>query len=276
MYLEFYGLRENPFNITSDPGFLYLSHAHKEALNHLLYGITQRKGFVEITGEIGAGKTTLCRALLNQLDNTTKTSLIFNSKLPENQLLEAILNDFGVTTDRKHNVAFFRQLNRFLLEQLSLNNNAVLIIDEAQNLRPSTLETIRMLSNLETEKEKLLQIILVGQPQLREKLNSPELAQLKQRIAIRFHIGPLNRTEVQEYIEHRLTVALPRESVTFSAEAIDRVFIYSGGIPRIINIVCDKALLTGFVLETHFIEESIIQKSIEEIEGQFNFAMTIN
>ncbi|MFH1665584.1 MAG: XrtA/PEP-CTERM system-associated ATPase [Candidatus Omnitrophota bacterium] len=273
MYLDFYGLRENPFNITSDPNFLYLSRSHKEALNHLLYGITQRKGFVEITGEIGAGKTTLCRALLNQLDDTTKTSLIFNSKLPENQLLEAILNDFGITFDRKSKVAFYRQLNIFLLKQLSLNNNAVLIIDEAQNLRPSTLETIRMLSNLETEKEKLLQIILVGQPQLREKLNSPELAQLKQRISVRFHIGPLNRKETQEYIEHRLAVATRAQTVTFSSEAIDRIFAYSGGIPRMINIACDKALLMGFVQGTHLIEEPVIQKSIEEIEGQFNLAM---
>ena len=271
MYLEFYGLKENPFNVTSDPSFLYLSHTHKEALNHLLYGINQRKGFVEITGEIGCGKTTLCRALLNQLDNRIKTSLIFNSNLPENQLLEAIVNDFGIVPERRNKVAFLRHLNDFLLDQLSRGNNTVLIIDEAQNLRSSTLETIRMLSNLETEKEKLLQIILVGQPQLREKLNSPNLLQLRQRISVRFHIKALERNETQKYIEHRLNIAGLSKNVLFAPEALDRIYSYSTGIPRVINIICDKSLLLGFVQGTHFIESAIIQKSIEEVEGQFSF-----
>jgi general secretion pathway protein A len=272
MYLEFYGLKENPFNVTSDPNFLYLSHTHKEALNHLLYGIDQRKGFVEITGEIGCGKTTLCRALLNRLDDRTKTSLVFNSNLPENQLLETILEDFGIVSERRNKVTFLRQLNNFLLNQLSRGNNSVLIIDEAQNLRLSTLETIRMLSNLETEKEKLLQIILVGQPQLREKLNSPNLTQLKQRISVRFHIKALEENEVQKYIEHRLDVAGSTENVTFAPEALESIYSYSTGIPRVINIICDKSLLLGFVQGTHFIGGDIIQKSIEEVEGQFSFA----
>jgi len=271
MYLEFYGLKENPFNVTSDPNFLYLSHTHEEAPNHLLYGINQRKGFVEITGEIGCGKTTLCRALLNQLDDSTKTSLIFNSNLPENQLLEAIINDFGIIPERRSKVIFLRQLNDFLLEQLSRGNNTVLIIDEAQNLRSSTLETIRMLSNLETEKEKLLQIILVGQPQLREKLNSPNLVQLRQRIGVRFHIKALEKNEIQKYIEHRLNIAGAAESITFAPEALDHIYSYSTGIPRVINIICDKALLLGFVQGTHFIGEDLIKKSIEEVEGQFSF-----
>src|SRR3989338_3896116 len=170
MYREFFGLKEKPFNVTSDPNFLFLSRVHKEAFSHLLYGIKERKGFLEITGEIGAGKTTLCRALLNQLDKNTKTAFILNSTLPESQLLKAILVDFGVTTDKRSNkLALLKQLNDFLLNELTLGNNVVLIIDEAQNLRPKVLEEIRMLSNLETEKEKLFQIVLVGQPELKNK-----------------------------------------------------------------------------------------------------------
>ncbi len=276
MYLEFYGLRENPFNVTSDPHFLYLSCTHKEALNHLLYGINQRKGFIEITGEIGAGKTTLCRALLNRFDNKTKTSLIFNSNLPENQLLEAVVTDFGIIPEKKNKVTFFKQLNNFLLEQLSSGNNTVLIIDEAQNLRSNTLETIRMLSNLETEKEKLLQIILVGQPELRKKLNSPDLAQLRQRITIRFHVEALKRAEIKKYIEHRLMVAGSDGNITFTEEAINCIYQYSKGIPRVINVICDKSLLSGFVQETRLIEHILVRKSIEETEGRFTFANEYN
>ena len=273
MYLNFYGLKENPFNVTSDPDFLYLSHTHKEALNHLLYGINQRKGFIEVTGEIGAGKTTLCRALLKQLDSKTRTSLIFNSNLPENQLLEAVLNDFGIVPERRNKVSFLRQLDDFLLDQLSQDNNVVLIIDEAQNLRSSSLETIRMLSNFETDKEKLLQIILVGQPQLRDKLNSPSLLQLRQRISVRFHVRALERDELHGYISHRLNVAGSSENVNFTGEAIELIFSYSNGIPRIINLICDKALLLGFVQDTHLIGQSIIEKSIEEHEGLYSMAV---
>ncbi|MFH1305273.1 MAG: AAA family ATPase [Candidatus Omnitrophota bacterium] len=270
MYLDFYGLKENPFNVTSDPSFLYLSNTHREALDHLLYGINQKKGFVEITGEIGAGKTTLCRALLTRLDYSVKTSFIFNSSLPETQLLEAVLHDFGIIPERRRKVLFIRLLNDFLLDQLSQNNNVVLIIDEAQNLRSSTLETIRMLSNLETEKEKLLQIILVGQPQLREKLNSPQLLQLRQRIGVRFHIRALNKNEILEYIRHRLNVAKPREQIVFENDAIDSIYDYSAGIPRVINIICDKSLLLGFATGTRIIGQEIVKKSIEETEGQFS------
>jgi len=275
MYLTFYGLRENPFNVTSDPSFLYLSHTHQEAIDHLLYGINQRKGFVEITGEIGSGKTTVCRALLNQLDHKTKTSLIFNSNLPENQLLEAILEDFGILPERRSKVLFFRALNHYLLEQLSAGNNTVLIIDEAQNLRSSALETIRMLSNLETEKEKLLQIVLVGQPELRDKLNSPNLLQLRQRISVRFHVNALAKEEVQKYIYHRLLIAGDELKIKFTPSAIDEIYHYSKGIPRMINIACDKILLFGFTQGIRLIENDVVIKSIEEVEGQFNFS-TVN
>jgi len=267
MYTEFYGLREVPFNVTSDPNFLYLSNTHKEALSHLRYGISQRKGFIEITGEIGAGKTTLCRALLNSLGPDTKTSVIFNSNLPETQLLEAIMLDFNIVPVRRNKVTFLRQINNFLLEQLRLGNNVVLIIDEAQNLRNPTLESIRMLSNLETEKEKLLQIVLVGQPQLADKLNSPDLVQLKQRISVSFHLEALKPEEVRSYIDHRLKIAGSSGRIVFSDTAVTHIATYSGGIPRLINIVCDKSLLLGFVRNTTVIDQTIVHNSIEELKG---------
>lgn len=268
MYLEFYGLKETPFNVTSDPNFLYFSKAHKEALLYLLYGIREKKGFLEITGEVGAGKTTLCKALLNQLDENTKTSFILNSNLSELQLLEAIMEDFGLYPARRTKISLLRQLNNFLLEELKKNSSVVLILDEAQNLKPQTLEAVRLLSNLETDKEKLFQIVLVGQPELRRRLNSPSLLQLRQRIGIRFHINPLEKEDIDKYIYHRLKVAGSDDNVHFTEGAVDGIFRYSGGIPRLINVVCDKALLSGFVLETKIINEDIIYKSIFEIEGR--------
>jgi general secretion pathway protein A len=267
VYREFFGLKEKPFNITSDPNFLFLSRVHKEAFSHLLYGIRERKGFLEITGEIGAGKTTLCRALLSQLDRKTKTAFIFNSTLPELQLLQAILEDYGIIVKGRSKVSMLRQLNSFLIEELSRGNNVVLIIDEAQNLKTSILEEIRMLSNLETDKEKLFQIILVGQPELRNKLNSPELKQLRQRISVRFHITPLESDEIEKYIYHRLTVAGSTGRIAFLPEAIDCIYRFSGGIPRIINTVCDKSLLAAYVAEARDITLPIVENSIQEIEG---------
>ena len=268
MYREFFGLKEKPFNVTSDPNFLFLSRVHKEAFSHLLYGIKERKGFLEITGEIGAGKTTLCRALLNQLDRSTKSAFIFNSTLPELQLFEAVLEDYGLIIERKTKSAMIRQLNNFLINELSVGNNVILIIDEAQNLKPSILEEIRMLSNLETEKEKLFQIILVGQPELRNKLNSPSLTQLRQRIAIRFHITPLEKDEVDKYIYHRLTVAGSTGQISFDQGAIEAIYKYSGGIPRLINMVCDKALLAAYVMGARDVTLGMVERSIHEIEGR--------
>jgi general secretion pathway protein A len=267
MYREFFGLKEKPFNITSDPNFLFLSRVHREAFSHLLYGIKERKGFLEITGEVGAGKTTLCRALLSQLDRNTKSAFIFNSTLPELQLLQAILEDYGIVVAGRSKVSLLRQLNSFLIEELSKNNNVVLIIDEAQNLKPSILEEIRMLSNLETDKEKLFQIILVGQPELRSKLSSPGLKQLRQRIAVRFHITPLEKDEIGQYIYHRLSVAGSNGSITFEPDAIDYIYRFSGGIPRIINTVCDKSLLAAYVAETKNITLPLVENSVQEMEG---------
>jgi len=268
MYRKFYNIREKPFNITSDPSFLFLSKKHKEAFSHLLYGIEERKGFLEITGEIGTGKTTLCRALLNRLNGNTKTAFVLNPDLSQLQLLQVIMEDFGLEVEKKSKMHMFKQLNRFLLEQLSCGNNVVLIIDEAQNLKAPVLEQIRLLSNLETEKEKLFQIVLVGQPELCNKLNSPQLRQLRQRISIRYHILPLEKDEIKDYIDHRLSVAGSVGDIAFEERAIDLIYGYSSGIPRLINIVCDKALLLGFVLETKTITFDIAMKSIKEIEGE--------
>lgn len=267
MYKEYFGLKEKPFNVTSDPNFLFLSRVHKEAFSHLVYGIKERKGFLEITGEVGAGKTTLCRALLNQLDANTKSAFIFNSTLPELQLFQAILEDYGLVVERRNKVTMQRQLNRFLIEELSKGNNVILIIDEAQNLKPAVLEEIRMLSNLETDREKLFQIILVGQPELKTKLNSPNLRQLRQRIAVRFHITPLAQDEVGQYIDHRLTVAGSTGRVRFAPDAVGFIYAYSGGIPRIINMVCDKALLAAYVSESRDVTHAIVERCVQELEG---------
>jgi general secretion pathway protein A len=268
MYETFYQLNQKPFSITSNPYFLFLSERHKEALAHLNYGIQERVGFIEITGEIGAGKTTIIRALLNQLDEKTKTAFIFNSNMSELQLMQTIVEDLGIKTLEKSKGGLFSELNRFLIEQLTLGNNVVLIIDEAQNLSLKLLEQVRMLSNLESENEKLLQIVLVGQPELRDKLNRPELRQLRQRIGVRYHIDALSREEVTRYIEHRLSLAATNGSAPeFEESAVDEIYRYSKGVPRLINQVCNKALLTGFVQETRRIRDDIIKQSIMELEG---------
>lgn len=267
MYREFFGLKEKPFNVTSDPNFLFFSRIHKEAFSHILYGIKERKGFLTITGEVGAGKTTLCRAILNQFDSNTKSAFIFNSNLPDLQLLQCILEDFGITVLQRNKASMLRQLNQFLLEELGKGNNVILVIDEAQNLKPSALEEVRMLSNLETDTEKLFQIMLVGQPELREKINSPRLRQLKQRVAVNFHVSALQKDEVADYIKHRLTVAGSNGDIHFSDDALDFIFKFSGGIPRSINMLCDKAMLAAYVLETKNINLQIVEKSAQELEG---------
>lgn len=268
MYLDFLGLREKPFSVTSDPAFLYLSRRHREALSHMSYGIRERKGFVEITGEIGTGKTTLCKALLRQLDETTKTALILHSGLSELQLLQAVVQDFGLNPMRSNRVNLFNQLNGFLIEEATRGHNVVLIIDEAQHLSPRVLEQIRMLSNLETDKEKLIQIILVGQPQLREKLSLPSLRQIQQRIAVRYHIQPLDLDEVRTYIEHRMQVAGSDGSLVWADEALEEVFQCSRGIPRLINSICDRSLLACYVLQVKRVDQEIVRRSYQELMGE--------
>ncbi|MCM8799905.1 MAG: AAA family ATPase [Candidatus Omnitrophica bacterium] len=266
MYCKFYCLKENPFNVTADPNFLFLSRKHKEAFAHLNYGITERKGIIVITGEIGTGKTTLCRAFLNSLPNQVKTSFIINPFFSELQLLKAIVEDFGIKPSANNRLSIVFDLNRFLLKEAEQGNNVVLIIDEAQNLRSKELEQIRLLSNLETEKEKLLQIVLVGQPELSQKLQLYSLRQLKQRIMVSYHIQPLDEDEVPDYIYHRLNVAGCDGRIKFSDKAIKKIYLFSLGTPRLINIICDRALLAGFIKETNFIDEEIIDSCIDELK----------
>ncbi|TAK98032.1 MAG: ATPase [Verrucomicrobia bacterium] len=270
MYHEYYGLTEAPFDITPNPRFLFYSAKHREAYNHLLYGIRERKGFVQLTGEVGAGKTTLCRALLEQLDGHFSTALILNPVMSADQLMKAIALEFGLpvhTLDRLETLAV---INQFLLQQASVGRDTVLIIDEAQDLTDDLLEQVRLLSNLETDNRKLLQIVLLGQPELRDRLNQHKLRQLRQRITVRYHLRPLNRFEVEHYIQHRLEVSGARGGPHFTMPALWRVHKYSGGIPRLVNAVCDKALLAGFVNQTDRINWSMIGRAIRELEGNID------
>src|SRR5262249_11592957 len=242
-----------------------LSAQHEEALTHLLYGIYERKGFIEITGEVGTGKTVLCRALLERLDKTVSTALIFNSYLTKIELLQAITDDFGLTPRDTTSKGYIDTLNAHLLAEFAAGHNAVVVIDEAQNLEPMVLEQLRMLSNLETERGKLLQIILVGQPELRAKLSTPQMRQLEQRIAVRFHIHELTRTETEQYITHRMSVAGGAHTVTWSRRAMRLIHHHTGGIPRRINLLCDRILMTAFVRETHRVHAALVRHSVEDL-----------
>lgn len=268
MYQEFYGLREKPFSLTPDPQFLYLSESHRTALDSLLYGIEQRGGFIVMTGDIGTGKTTICRTVLEKLDKKVKTAVIFNSFLTEGKLLESILQDFGYPSKGKTKYDRINALNGFLIQLLSQGGNAVLIIDEAQNLSISVLEQIRMLSNLETEKVKMLQIVLLGQLELDQKLRSPALKQLNQRISIRHRLMPLTQEEMQSYIFQRLMVAGSHGTITFSKSALHEIYKFSKGTPRLVNLLCDRALLGGFVEQTFHIDKGIIQKAKDSLLGE--------
>jgi len=268
MYEKFYGLQENPFNVTCDPDFFFPSAHHEEAFSHLVFGIKQRKGILVITGEIGTGKTTLCRTLISRLEENIKTALILNPYFSEAQLLRMIVEDLGISGSFRNKLDLTRALNTFLLEQSGLGNNVVVIIDEAQNLTPRQLEQIRLLSNLETQKNKLLQIILVGQPELLDKLKLAALRQLNQRISVRYHMLPLKRDELESYIQHRLDVASVARDAglapSITAEAYDAIYHFSRGTPRLINILCDRVLLNGFVNETRTIDRQGICKCAKE------------
>jgi general secretion pathway protein A len=274
MYEQYFGFAEKPFSLTPDPKYLYRSESHANAFELLQYALDRREGFVVITGDIGTGKTTLCRALLDQTDKKTFTALLLNPFLSEEDLLKAVLQDLGVLSrgDERRN---FRQpskqdlintLHDFLLSLVPLGARAVLIIDEAQNLPLAILEQIRILSNLETDKEKLLQIILVGQLNLVPLLRSPELRQLDQRITIRYQLEPLDQEEVAAYIAHRLTIAKPARPVTFAPKAAELVHEYSAGIPRLINMLCDRALLNAFSAQASRIEPDMVDRAAEGLE----------
>jgi len=267
MYIDFYRLTESPFNLTPDTNFLFPSRVHREVLTHLLYGVNSRKGFIMVTGEIGSGKTTLCRALLMKLGPSTEVALVLNSFLSELELLRTINEELGIRSTGSTKKELIDELNDFLLHQRMKGKNVALVIDEAQNLSFPVLEQIRMLSNLETEKEKLLQIVLVGQPELRRLLGSPRLRQLNQRITVRHHVTPLTRKETVQYIYHRLKVAGSSGNIVFSNSALNEIYRFSGGIPRMINVVCDQALLGGYVANSMKIDHKIVGAAETEIEG---------
>ena len=275
MYEEYYGFTEKPFSLTPDPKYLYKSESHANAFELLQYAVRRREGFVVITGDIGTGKTTLCRALLEQIDRNTFSALVLNPFLSEEDLLKLILQDFGVvsredvTRGRLANVSkqeLIETIYDFLLSLLPLRASAVLIIDEAQNLPMPVLEQIRILSNLETDKEKLLQIVLVGQLNLNPLLKAPQMRQLDQRVSIRYQLRPLSRDEVAAYVSHRVTVAGGAASVTFQPKALDMVHGRTQGIPRLINLVCDRALLAAYSARTNRVSSEMVYQSAESLE----------
>lgn len=268
MYESFYELKEKPFSLTPDPKFLYLSECHRVALEHLIYGVTQREGFLLVTGEVGTGKTTISRALLGKLDQKTKVALIFNPQVSEEELLANIVSEFGIKFLKDDRKNLIDSLNQFLLQQLASGFSSVLIIDEAQGLSFSVMEQIRMLSNLETEKEKLLQIILIGQIELQSRLELPILKQLNQRISVRYNLEPLTKIETRRYIEHRLMVAGSNGSIFFSNRAISTIYKHSRGIPRLANLIADRCLLGGYAIQTTKITHRIVKEAIKGLGGR--------
>ncbi len=279
MYESFFALKEKPFALTPNPRFLFLSKTHNEVYAHLIYGIESRAGFVEVTGEVGTGKTTILRTLLSHLDESKyRVAFIFNPKLTAFELLRNINREFGVDDAGASNPDLIHALNAFLLAENEAGRTPILVIDEAQNLSGEVLEQIRLLSNLETEDDKLIQVILVGQPELRHHLSDHSLRQLNQRIAVRYQLRPLNREETASYILHRLNIAGRPDGNLFSAAALKRVFACSGGIPRRVNLICDRSLLTAYSEERGVVSARDVNQAVKELAGmgegaQSNFEM---
>jgi len=265
MYEKFYGFTDKPFNLTPDSKFFYSSAKHEEALNCLILSISEKSGFVVITGEIGSGKTTVCRTLLKRLDSTTRVALILNTHLGRKELLTTILEDLEIEYKSRSKTHLLSALNKYLIEQAAEDTNVVLLIDEAQNLTPSVIEEVRMLSNLETEREKLIQIVLMGQPELKKKLAHPRLEQFRQRVVFHYHLEALNYAETEKYIKHRLVTAGRPDNGIFIPQAIEEIYKYSRGIPRLINLACHNALISGLVYETKEITRDIAAEAIDEL-----------
>lgn len=277
MYEDFFGFVEKPFSLTPDPKYLYKSESHANAFELLQYAIRRREGFVVVTGDIGTGKTTLCRALLEQIDRRTFTALVLNPFLSEEDLLKLVLQDFGVVSREEVKAGRLNGISKqelidtlydFLLGLLPLQASAVLIIDEAQNLPLQVLEQLRILSNLETDKEKLLQMILVGQLNLQPLLRSPELKQLDQRVSIRYELKPLTRDETAAYISHRLHVAGGSAAVSFTPKAVGAVHQFSGGTPRIINLLCDRSLLGAYSARSSQVTVELVERAAGTLDLQ--------
>jgi general secretion pathway protein A len=271
MYETFYGLKENPFNVTPNPDYIYLGENHREALAQLLYGVREKKGFIVITGEVGTGKTTLIHYLLDKLNGNshTRTAFLFNPKLTVHDFLQYILKDLGVSVQGKTKGDYLHNLQDYLLDAYSKNEVVVLIVDEAQALNPELLEEIRLLSNLETSKSKLLQIVLVGQPELDKTLSQHGFRQLRQRINLKYQLLPLSEKETKEYVERRLRIAGAAKPL-FTEKAIKEIYLRSRGIPRVINILCDNALLNGYALDQKLVDEKSVKEVANDLKLEKN------
>ncbi len=267
MYKKFYGLRENPFSLTPDPDFLYLGRVHKKALAYLTYGLESGTGFIQLTGDIGSGKTTMLKTLLMRNRNKINSAFIVNPKATFEQLFRMILYQFSVIELEEEYTkdVLLAKFYNYLIEQAKQNCPVVVIFDEAQNIDISVLEEIRMLSNMETEKMTLVQLVFVGQPELRETFLLPKFRQLKQRISVAYHIAPLDRENTEAYINHRLQVAGANGRLIFTQSACDTIYAYSSGVPRLINVACDATLLAGYVDEKDVLDENIVKEVINEL-----------
>jgi general secretion pathway protein A len=267
MYERFYHLRDRPFALSPDPDYLYPSRVHREALDCLRFGIEGHAGFMVITGEIGSGKTTLLQVLLRTLDGHTTVIRLVNTFLTGRELIESMLLDLGVRQTPPTKPAMLRELARLLVEQRAAGRRVVAVIDEAQNLSQEALEEIRMLSNLETEKSKLIQIVLVGQPDLRDALEHPSLEQLRQRVTVQYHMEPLDANETARYVNHRLKCAAIGAPLEFSTDMTNLVHARSWGVPRLINVICEAVLLCGYAEECRVIDQALVRTAIDELES---------
>ncbi|MCK4512320.1 AAA family ATPase, partial [bacterium] len=267
MYTRFYNLTERPFELTPDPRYLFLSSRHREALAHLTYAVEERRGFVQLTGEIGTGKTMILDALVLGLDARTKVARLSHTTISEDELFELLVREFGLEHRGGGKLERLSEIQEFLDEWTAAGRNSVLVVDEAQNLSLPVLEEIRLLSNLRSQGKCSLQIVLAGQPEFRTRLDQEDLRQLKQRIGIRYHLTPLSAGETGEYVAHRMNVAGATGSTIFDRGAVDAVFAYAGGVPRMINIICDRALVAGYGANRRRIGKALILETVEDIEG---------